>query len=125
MLRQSDFPPPPAAGKKPFTHPDGRPDPWAWLRDPGYPEVTDAEILGYLTAENAYVETVLGGGDDRRPALLAELKRRVIEDERTPPEWEHGVWLWGRFQPGQQYGQTCLAGSLEEAKANQIGRAHV
>ena len=118
MLRQSDFPPPPAAGKKPFTHPDGRPDPWAWLRDPGYPDVTDAEILDYLSAENAYVEAVLGGGDDRRPALLAELKRRVIEDERTPPEWEHGVWLWGRFQPGQQYGQTCLAGSLDEAKAN-------
>ncbi|KJV09975.1 hypothetical protein VZ95_07985 [Elstera litoralis] len=118
MLRQSDFPPPPAARAKPFTHPDGRPDPWAWLRDPGYPEVTDPEILGYLTAENAYVESVLGGTDDPRRALLTELKSRVIEDERTPPEWDHGVWLWGRYQPGQQYAQTCLAGSLEEAKAN-------
>ncbi|MFY8105595.1 MAG: S9 family peptidase [Elstera sp.] len=118
MLRQSAFPPPPVAAPKAFTHADGRPDAWAWLRDPGYPDVTDPEILGYLTAENAYVETILGGEGDLRPALLAELKSRVIEDERTPPEWHHGVWLWGRFQPGQQYGQTCLAGSLEEAKAN-------
>ncbi len=118
MLRQSAFPPPPVAAPKAFTHADGRADAWAWLRDPGYPDVTDPEILGYLAAENAYVETVLGGTHDLRPALLAELKSRIIEDERTPPEWEHGVWLWARYQPGQQYLQTCLAASLEDAKAN-------
>lgn len=118
MLHQSAFPPPPVAARKAFTHPDGRADPWAWLRDPGYPDVRDPEILQYLTDENAYVETVLGGTNDRRPALLAELKGRVIEDERTPPEWSHGVWLWGRYQPGQQYPQTCLAESLAAAQAN-------
>lgn len=118
MLRQSDFPAPPHAAPKSFTHPDGRSDPWAWLRDPAYPEVTDPAILQYLTDENAYVETVLGGPGDRRADLLAELKSRVIEDERTPPDWDHGVWLWGRFQPGQQYSQTCLAETLDDAKAN-------
>lgn len=118
MLHQSDFPPPPTVREKTFTHADGRPDPWAWLRDPAYPDVTDPEILEYLAAENAYVETVLGSGEDRRAALLADLKSRVIEDERTPPEWDHGVWLWGRYLPGQQYAQTCVAESLDDAKAN-------
>ncbi len=118
MLRQSAFPPPPVAPQKRFTHPDGRSDPWAWLRDPAYPEVQDPAIIQYLTDENAYVETVLGGAEDRRPALLAELKGRVIEDERTPPEWAHGVWVWSRYQPGRQYSEVCLAESLEAAQAN-------
>ena len=29
-------------------------DPYAWLRDPGYPEVKDEQVLDYLKAENAY-----------------------------------------------------------------------
>jgi oligopeptidase B len=29
-------------------------DPYHWLRDAGYPEVTDRDILAYLEAENAH-----------------------------------------------------------------------
>jgi hypothetical protein len=28
-------------------------DPYAWLRDPGYPQVNDPDVLGYLRAENS------------------------------------------------------------------------
>jgi oligopeptidase B len=31
-------------------------DDYAWLRDPGYPEVTDKEVLAHLEAENAWFE---------------------------------------------------------------------
>ena len=51
-----DLPPAPVARRKPhsFTrHGVTVEDPWAWLKDPGYPEVKDPEILGYLEAENA------------------------------------------------------------------------
>src|SRR3569623_1083559 len=32
-------------------------DPWAWLKDAGYPDVTDKDVLAYLEAENAYFES--------------------------------------------------------------------
>ena len=47
----SDDQPPPLAKRVPhaFTrHGITIEDPYAWLRDPGYPEVTDPEVLGYL-----------------------------------------------------------------------------
>jgi oligopeptidase B len=31
-------------------------DPYAWLRDAGYPEVTDGDVLDYLKAENAHLK---------------------------------------------------------------------
>jgi oligopeptidase B len=34
-------------------------DDYAWLRDPGYPEVKDAEILAHLEAENAWFEAAM------------------------------------------------------------------
>jgi oligopeptidase B len=48
-----------AAAKKPtsFTHHGITvTDDYAWLRDPGYPEVTDKEVLAHLEAENAWFE---------------------------------------------------------------------
>ena len=34
-------------------------DPYAWLRDPAYPQVNDPDVLGYLKAENAYFEAAM------------------------------------------------------------------
>ena len=31
-------------------------DPYNWIRDPSYPEVTNPDVLKYLEAENAYFE---------------------------------------------------------------------
>ena len=51
---------PPVAAKKPhsFTHHGVTiEDPYNWLRDPGYPEVKDEDVLAHLEAENAWFET--------------------------------------------------------------------
>jgi oligopeptidase B len=48
---------PPIAAKKPHVevhHGIELRDDYAWLRDPGYPEVKDAEILAHREAENAW-----------------------------------------------------------------------
>ena len=29
-------------------------DPYHWLKDPGYPKVSDKDVLSYLAQENAY-----------------------------------------------------------------------
>ena len=34
-------------------------DPWAWLKDANYPDVSDKDVLAYLEAENAYFEQAM------------------------------------------------------------------
>ena len=34
-------------------------DPYHWLKDPRYPEVTEQAVLEYLGAENAYFEQTM------------------------------------------------------------------
>ncbi len=106
-FRQSAFPPPPQAAQVPHRTSDGRDDPWAWLRDPGYPEVADAQVLAHLTAENAYAEAVLGSAPDLRETLFQELKARVVEDDSSVPVRDGPFDYWRRFRPGQQYRVHC------------------
>ena len=56
----ADRPAPPVARRVPHSytrHGVTIEDPYAWLRDPGYPQVTESEILAYLNAENVYFES--------------------------------------------------------------------
>ena len=51
---------PPVAAKRPHSvthHGITVCDDYAWLRDPGYPEVTDPDVLAYLKAENAWFDS--------------------------------------------------------------------
>src|SRR5690606_38936919 len=50
---------PPQAEKRPHSytfHGITVEDPYAWLRDPGYPDVDDADVIAHLNAENAWFE---------------------------------------------------------------------
>ena len=101
-----DLPPAPVARRKPhsFTrHGVTVEDPWAWLKDPGYPEVKDPEILGYLEAENAYFEAAMAPRAALVETLFEELKGRVKQDDASVPA-KDGEWLyWWAFRPGEQY----------------------
>ena len=78
-------------------------DAYAWLRDPGYPEVTDPDVLAYLHAENAYADAILGPRRELADALFQELKGRLKDDDAGVPT-PHGPYLYGwRFRPGEQY----------------------
>ncbi len=97
---------PPVAPTKPhsFTHHgDTVSDPYFWLKDPGYPEVTDKAILGYLKAENDYYETVTKPDKPQTDALFEEIKGRMREDDEGVP-YQHGLYdfRWA-FTPGKQY----------------------
>ena len=50
-------------------------DPYAWLRDPGYPQVNDPDVLGYLNAENAYFEAAMT--NDELNSNIGGLRRLV------------------------------------------------
>ena len=78
-------------------------DPWAWLRDPGYPEVTDSDVLAYLKAENAYFEAWAHQHRQLLDDLFEEMKGRIKEDDSSVPIRD-GDWLyWWAFTPGDQY----------------------
>ena len=92
-------------------------DPYAWLRDPGYPEVSDPEILDHLKAENAYFESVMAPQAALTETIFQELKGRIKEDDASVPA-KDGTYLYHwRFAPGAQY-RTWLrrpvAGGAEE-----------
>ncbi|HEV2043414.1 MAG TPA: S9 family peptidase, partial [Sphingomicrobium sp.] len=78
-------------------------DDWAWIRDPGYPEVTDAEVLDYLKAENAFFEAAMAPHANLVESLFQEMKGRIKEDDSSPP-LKDGDWLyWSAFKEGTQY----------------------
>jgi oligopeptidase B len=78
-------------------------DPWAWLRDAGYPEVTDPDVLGYLEAENAYFEAVMAPHQPMIDRLFEEMRGRIKEDDSTVPQ-KDGDWLyWSDFETGGEY----------------------
>ncbi len=78
-------------------------DPWAWLKDPKYPDVTDPDVLGYLEAENAYFEQVMAPLKPLADTLFTEMRGRIKEDEATVPQ-KDGDWLyWTDFEEGGEY----------------------
>ena len=100
------LPTPPVAETRPheFTvHGETISDPWAWLKDPGYPEVTDPDVLAYLEAENAYFEAVMKPLEPLVDRLYAEMKGRIKEDDSSVPQ-KDGDWLyWSDFETGGEY----------------------
>lgn len=99
-------PQPPVAEQRPyqFTHHGiTLEDPWHWLKDPGYPKVTDKNVLAYLKAENRYYETQMAGQKPLVEKLYKEMKGRVKEDDSSVPQ-KDGDWLYSsRFDLGLQY----------------------
>lgn len=97
---------PPVAARKPYSytrHGYTIEDPYAWLKDPKYPEVTDTEVLDYLKAENAYFDAQMGPHKPLIETVYEELKARLKEDDESVPAKE-GAWeYWWKFQPGAQY----------------------
>ena len=78
-------------------------DPYAWLRDPAYPKVGDADVLAYLGAENGYFEAATAPLRPTIDALFEELKGRVQEDDASVPRRDGDWFYWWSFAPGAQY----------------------
>ena len=102
-------------------------DPYAWLRDAGYPNVTDEQVLDYLKAENAYFEAAF---EEPNKALIdtvfEEMKGRIKEDLSSVPMANGPFEYWWAFQPGAQYRQWFrrkLDGTGEELIFDEVAAA--
>jgi oligopeptidase B len=102
----TDFPKPPVAATRPhsFTaHGVTIEDPWAWLKDPAYPTVTDKDVLAYLEEENGFFEKVMEPLKPLSDTLFKEMRGRIKEDESSVPQ-KDGDWLyWTDFETGGEY----------------------
>lgn len=78
-------------------------DPYAWLRDPGYPEVKDTAILAHLEAENAWFETRMAGQKARTDALFREMRSRIKEADKSVPQKDGNFLYWIEYEEGAEY----------------------
>ena len=116
---------PPQAAKKPhsFTH-HGLTvaDDYAWLRDAGYPEVTDKAVLEHLEAENRWFETRMAGRQRQIDALFKEMRARIKEADKSVPQ-KDGDWLyWIEFEEGAEYKKWWRrpVGAVDDGSADEL-----
>ncbi|MFZ2995427.1 S9 family peptidase [Sphingobium sp.] len=78
-------------------------DDYAWLRDPGYPDVKDKDILSYLAEENVWFEAAMAPHKALTDTLFAEMKARIKEDDQSVPQKDGDYIYWRAFETGAQY----------------------
>lgn len=116
---------PPVAAKRPQSathHGITLHDDYAWLRDPGYPKVEDAEILAHLEAENAWFEARMAPHAELVEKLFQEFKGRIKEDDSSVPQRYGDFLYWVKFEEGAQYPQHYRrpVGAPEDGSADQL-----
>lgn len=97
-------------------------DPWAWLRDPGYPEVTDPDILAYLEAENRYFEAHMAAQKGLVDTLFEEMKGRIKEEDKSVPQKDGDYLYWSSFEAGEEYRRHWRrpVGAPDDGSADQL-----
>ncbi len=116
---------PPVAAKKPhsFTH-HGLTvsDDYAWLRDPGYPEVTDKAVLAHLEAENAWFEARMAPQKPLIDSLFTEMRGRIKEADKSVPQKDGDFLYWIEFEEGAEYKKWWRrpVGALDDGSADEL-----
>lgn len=112
VLKQSDFPSPPTAEMKPDTFTNfgqQRVDNYFWMKDK-----SNAEVIDYLNAENAYTDTVMASTKELQKTIYDEVLGRIKEDDESYPTLKNGYYYYSRTEKGKQYATQCRKkGSLD------------
>jgi oligopeptidase B len=106
MIDPARLPAPPVAAIRPHVserHGHSIEDGYAWLKDAGYPDVSDPDILTYLNEENAYFEAAMAPVRPLVDTLFAEMKGRMKEDDASVPRRDGDWQYWWAFETGVQY----------------------
>jgi len=116
---------PPQAAKKPhsFTHHGlSVEDDYAWLRDAGYPEVTDKAVLDHLETENRWFESRMEGRQGQIDALFKEMRARIKEADKSVPQKDGDFLYWIEFEEGAEYKKWWRrpVGASEDGSADEL-----
>lgn len=78
-------------------------DNYFWMKDQGYPEVDDQDVLDYLNAENDYYQEFLKPHANLVETLFQEFKGRTDEQETSVPYVYNGYEYQWLYRPGEEY----------------------
>ncbi|HET7886831.1 MAG TPA: S9 family peptidase [Bradyrhizobium sp.] len=103
---------PPIAPRRPHsvtTHGITIIDDYAWLKDENWqdvlrdPSILNPEIRGYLEAENAYTDSLLGPTSALQKKLIKEMRGRIKEDDSSVPAADGPYAYLSKFREGGQH----------------------
>lgn len=104
---------PPVAAIKPFEitakHGHVRVDNYYWLNDR-----ENQEVIDYLNAENAYLDTMMAHTKGFQEKLFTEMRSRIKEDDSSVPYLLDNYYYYTRYEEGGEYPLHCRKkGSLD------------
>ncbi len=102
--------PSPVAEKKNkelIAHGDTRIDEYYWMNDYFKKGPDSTKVVEYLTAENAYLDTMMAGTKKFQADLFEELKGRIKEKDESVPVFSQGYFYYTRTEEGKQYYKYC------------------
>jgi oligopeptidase B len=95
-------------------HGDTLKDEYYWMNAYFKKTADSGKVLEYLTAENRYIDTMMGGTKLFQEKLFAEMKGRIKEKDESVPVFNNGYYYYTRSEEGKQYYKYCRKkGSLE------------
>jgi oligopeptidase B len=124
----TEMPEPPVAEKIPkelTIHDDTRVDDYFWLNERENPKV-----IAYLTAENAYKDTVMKHTRSFQKKLYDEIVGRIKKTDMSVPYKENGYYYYTRYEEGGEYRIYCRRKGTMEAEeeillnVNEMAKGH-
>ena len=88
-------------------------DPWFWLR-----EKTNPEVIGYLEAENAYMEASTVEAKAFGELLYKEMLGRIQQTDLTVPLRRGAYDYYSRTEEGRQYAIHCRRKALPDGASD-------
>ncbi len=82
-------------------------DPYYWMIDYFKKGKDSTKVVNYLTAENAYLETMMADTKQLRADLYEEMKARIKEKDESVPVFKNGYYYYSRTETGKQYFKYC------------------
>jgi oligopeptidase B len=106
-------------------HGDVRVDDYYWLNERENPDV-----VAYLEAENAYMDSVMAGTEALQEKLFEEFKGRIRQTDSSVPVPDHGYLYYQRTENGDEYPIHCRRKDMPDAAeevlvdVNEIAEGH-
>ena len=88
-------------------HDDKVLDNYYWMYDYFGKGPDSTKVVDYLTAENKYLDEVMGSTKNSQVALFTEMKARIKEKDESVPVLSNGYYYYTRTEDGQQYYKYC------------------
>jgi oligopeptidase B len=95
-------------------HADSVSDNYYWMYDYFGKGPDSTNVIKYLKAENAYLDTVMSPTKKFQDELFTEMKARIKEKDESVPWFKNGYYYYTRTETGEQYFKYCRKkGSLD------------